>query len=159
MCNGASNSGASLASGSCIVRYRSFNCLQCFLNHLDHGGASRLLCSSAAERLAETARDARDYAINHPISLTCLVVAFKQMSTDPPKDIGAAEGAARKPDAMEGTLKRARMDPDPTFRIRLLMRAFCPRGLRHQDREIPRMRAWQRQLQRTDAAVSRRSTG
>ena len=94
MCNGASNSGASLASGSCIVRYRSFNCLQCFLKHLDHGGASRLLCSSAAERLAETARDARDYAINQPISLTCLVVAFKQMSTDPPRDIGAAEGTA-----------------------------------------------------------------
>ena len=65
----------------------------------------------------------------------------------------------RKLDAMEGTLKRARMDPDPTFRIRLLMRAFCPRGLRHQDREIPRMRARQRQLHRDDAAVTRRSTG
>ena len=65
----------------------------------------------------------------------------------------------RKLDAMEGTLKRALMDPDPTFRIRLLMRAFCPRGLRHQDREIPRMRARQRQLHRDDAAVTRRSTG
>lgn len=32
----------------------------------------------------------------------------------------------RKLDAMEGTLKRARMDPDPTFRILLLMRAFVP---------------------------------
>ena len=86
MCNGASNSGASLASGSCIVRYRSFNCLQCFLKRLDHGGS--------ADRLVETARDARDYAINRPISLTCLVVTFKQMSTDPPRDIGAAEGTA-----------------------------------------------------------------
>ena len=65
----------------------------------------------------------------------------------------------RKLDAMEGTLKRPRMDPDPTFRILLLMRAFCPRGLRHQDREIPRMRARQRQLHRDDAAVTRRSTG
>ena len=32
----------------------------------------------------------------------------------------------RKLDAMEGTLKRARMDPDPTFRILLLMRTFVP---------------------------------
>ena len=94
MCNGASNSGASLASGSCIVRYRSFNCLQCFLKHLDHGGASRLLCSSAAERLSGTARDARDYAINQPISLTCRVVAFKQMATNPLRNISAAERAA-----------------------------------------------------------------
>ena len=86
MCNGASNSGASLASGSCIVWYRSFNCLQCFLKRLDHGGS--------AERLVETARDARDYAINQPISLTCLVVAFKQMATNPLRNISAAEGSA-----------------------------------------------------------------
>ena len=83
MCNGASNSGASLASGSCIVQYRSFNCLQCFLKRLDHGGS--------ADRLVEAARD---YAINQPISLTCLVVAFKQMATNPLRNISAAEGSS-----------------------------------------------------------------
>lgn len=83
MCNGASNSGASLASGSCIVRYRNFYCLQCFLKRLDHGGS--------ADRLVETARD---YAINQPISLTCLVVAFKQMATNPLRNISAGEGSA-----------------------------------------------------------------
>eukprot|EP00973_Karenia_brevis_P020501 2816012-Karenia_brevis.AAC.2 len=60
---------------------------------------------------------------------------------------------------MEGTLKRARIDPDPPFRIRLLMRALRPGGLRHWDREIPRMRARQRQLHRDDAAVNCHSTG
>ena len=32
----------------------------------------------------------------------------------------------RKLDAMEGTLKRARKDAEPTFRILLLMRAIVP---------------------------------
>ena len=32
----------------------------------------------------------------------------------------------RKLDAMEGTLKRARKDAEPTFRILLLMRAVVP---------------------------------
>ena len=32
----------------------------------------------------------------------------------------------RKLDAMEGTLKRARVDPEPTFRILLLIRALIP---------------------------------